>query len=173
MDSTNTAARQLSRGFTLDVRGRNEAEATATIEPIEVSTEFASGSVKWTNGDFHSAHHLEVCCDETVWGQCLNLVFSAVAPQRIPPLSIFDADEWSKVALTLPDLLGEEGDIVRLEVTSSDWRAKLFVTSQPELTSESLIPLELRLLDAATTVIEMMARMFLGRSWLTGEIVPE
>ncbi len=163
---------QPAAAFRLDVCGKNGVTLAATIREVEISSDHASCIVEWLGVDFEP-NLINLVSQETVWGQCLNLVFSAAAPQSIPPVPIFGANEWSSVVLTLPDLLGEEGDIVCVEVTSADWQATLFVTCQPELSLERWVPMELRFLDAATTVVEMTARIFLGRSWLTLELTPQ
>lgn len=162
---------QLATAFGLDVRGQNGVTLAATIREVEISSDYASGIVEWLGVDFEPVL-INVDSLETAWGQCLSLVCSAACPQRLPPVPIFGVNEWSSVVLTLPDLLGAEGDIVRVGVNNEDWQATLFVTCQPELSSERWVPMELRFLDAATTVVEMTARMFLGRSWLTSEMMP-
>jgi hypothetical protein len=119
----------------------------------------------------HPPRIILVTGHETAWGQRLALVVAATGPEFAPHAPRFPAGKWESAALTLPDLLGELGDVVTVTVCSRDWKSRLSVTWQPELGGESEIPPELRNLDVATTAVEMFARSFLGRSWLTLELM--
>ena len=150
----------------LIVMGRNGLTVGASIRPAEITMRHAKGVVQWMGCDHPPS---EVCTNgrETAWGQRLTLVVAATSHVCAPNVPIFGAGEWSSAVLTLPDLLGEPGDVVRVTVNSHDCKAQLEVTNQPKLRTERDIPRALQNSDVATTVVEMMARMFLGRSWLT------
>lgn len=150
----------------LIVVGRNGLTVSASIRPAEITMRHAKGVVQWMGCDHPPS---DVCMNgrETAWGQRLTLVVAATSPACAPSAPVFGAGEWSSAVLTLPDLLGEPGDVVRVTVNSHDYKAQLEVTNQPELRIERDIPSTLRNSDVATTAVEMLARMFLGRSWLT------
>lgn len=156
----------------LSVSGRDGLTLVAAIRPTAITTTYVSGEVEWM-GAGPPACFIHSIGEETYWGQYLTLVFAAAGPHSAPDVPIFQANQWTSAELTLPDFLGEPGDVVRVSVHSHDWKAQLSVTCQPELTAEAKIPRGLRKLDAVTTVVEMLARMFLGRSWLTLELMPQ
>lgn len=158
--------------FRLSVSGRDGLTLVAAIRPTEITTTYVSGQVEWIGAD-PPARFIRSIGEETYWRQYLTLVFAAAGPHSAPDVSVFQANQWASAELTLPDFLGEPGDVVRVSVHSHDWKAQLSVTCQPELTAEAEIPRGLRKLDAVTTVIEMTARIFLGRSWLTLELIPQ
>ena len=151
--------------------GRNGLTLTVAIKPLHVANHCVSATVAWEGTD-HPPKIILIEGDETAWGQRLALVVAATAPEFAPHAPGFRTGEWESAALTLPDLLGEPGDVVTVTVSSRDWISRLSVTCQPELSEEREIPPELRNLDVATTAVEMFARIFLGRSWLTLELVP-
>lgn len=153
------------------VRDRDGLALTAAIRPLQIANHFVSGAVDWEGADRRPSL-VRVEGDETAWGQRLALVVAAIGPECAPHALGFRPGQWESAVLTLPDLLGETGDVVTITVNSQDWKSKLSVTCQPELGGECEIPPELRNLDVATTAVEIFARTFLGRSWLTLELMP-
>jgi hypothetical protein len=156
----------------LVVLGRNGLTINASIRPVEITMRYARGVVQWVGYD-HPSSNVGTEGEETAWGQRLALVVAATSPDCAPNVPVFRTGEWSSAVLTLPDLLGEPGDVVRVTVNSHDCKAQLDVTNQPELRTEQDIPSALQNSDVATTAVEMLARMFLGRSWLTLELMPQ
>lgn len=156
----------------LRVSGRNGVTLVAAISPAEITTTDVSGKVEWLGAGM-PACFIYSLGEETYWGQYLSLVFAGASPNVAPDIPIFQSTQWASVELTLPDLLGKPSDVVTVNVNSQTWKAQLSVTCQPELETELEIPRGLRKLDAVTTVIEMFARIFLGRSWLTLELTPQ
>ena len=151
--------------------GRNGLTLNAVIRPLKIANLYVSGAIDWEGTD-RPPIVVRVERDETAWGQRLALVVAAIGPEYAPDGLGFRPGEWESAALTLPDLLGRPGNVVTVTVSSSDWKSRLSVTCQPELGGEREIPRELRTLDVATTAVEMFARTFLGRSWITLELMP-
>ena len=159
------------RHLSFTVRGRNGLTHKAVIRPLQIANLYVSGAIDWEGAD-RPPIVVRVERDETAWGQRLALVVAAIGPECAPDGLGFRPGEWESAVLTLPDLLGGTGDVVTVTVNSQDWKSKLSVTCQPELNGEREIPPALRHLDVATTAVEMLARTFLGRSWLTLELMP-
>ncbi len=159
------------RHLSFSVRGRNGLTLRAAIRPIQIANHFVSGAVNWEGAE-RPPSLVRVEGDETAWGQRLALVVASIGPECAPHAPVFRTGEWESAALTLPDLLGGPDDVVTVTVNSQDWKSKLSVTYQPELGGEREIPPALRSVDVATTAVEMFARTFLGRSWLTLELMP-
>ena len=159
------------RHLTFSALGRNGLTLAVAIKPLDVANHYVSATVAW-EGTGHPPRIIRVEGDETAWGQRLALVVAATGPEFAPHAPVFRTGQWESAALTLPDLLGGPDDVVTVTVNSQDWKSKLSVTYQPELGGEREIPPALRHLDVATTAVEMFARTFLGRSWLTLELMP-
>jgi hypothetical protein len=98
------------------------------------------------------------------------LAWAAVGPACANRFQFLQAGEWSTAKLTLQDWLGTPEETIQLRISQPDWSASLEVTCQPELQSTQQIPLELRLFDVGTILLEMTSRMFLGHTWLTQEL---
>jgi hypothetical protein len=159
------------RHLSFTALGRNGLTLTVAIKPLHLANHCVSATVAWEGTD-HPPRIILVEGNETAWGQRLALVVAATGPEFAPHAPGFRTGEWESAALTLPDLLGGPEDVVTVTVNSQDWKSKLSVTYQPELGGEREIPPALRHLDVATTAVEMFARTFLGRSWLTLELMP-
>ena len=162
----------LETSFDLRVTGHNGVVIGASIRPTLMTATSVSGIVEWDGTDVISSF-VNGTGDETAWGQMLLLVWSAAGPTSVRAVPILGPNHWARARLTLPDITEPGKEFVSVWPTSDGWKAGLEVSALPESATEQEIPLKLRSLDVGSVAVDMVARMRLGHSWLTGELMED
>lgn len=159
--------------ISLSIECRGGTQNTATISPVFLSPKCVRGTVNWDESDPSFSILSAESDGETAWGQRLLLVWAAAGSHNASEFPFIAADRWSLAVLSLPDLFGEKGDIVRVTVDARNWRVALEVTCQPSMNTEQQVPAEFRHLDVGIVMAEMTSRLLLGHTWQTQELIPD
>ena len=162
----------LESSLDLSVTDHSGAVTLACIRPTLLTPTSVSGIVEWHGTDVITSF-VSGTGDETAWGQRLLLVWSAAGPTSVRVVPVLGPNQWSTARLTLPDITEDGKAFVSLCLTSSDWTARLEVSSQPQSATQQVISPNLRSLDAGSVAVEMLSQMFLGHSWLTTTLAPD
>lgn len=144
----------------------------ACIQPTLLTRTRVSGIVEWEGTKVLSSF-VDATGDETRWGQILLLVWSATGPTSVRAVPVLGPNQWSTARLTLPNIT-EPGEVpVSVYLASREWTARAEESSHLQSVTEQTIPLKLRSLDVGSLAVDMLSRMLLGHSWLTGELMVE
>lgn len=156
----------------LCIEGINGTKISVAVWPTEMTGTHVSGIAEW-GGTTVLSSIVSAEGDESEWGQRFLLVWAAVGPTSVRAVPVLGPNQWARARLTLPDINEPRKEFVSVSLTSGDWTARLEVSAQPELMSEQKIPHKLRGLDVGSIAVDMLARMRLGHSWLSGELSEE
>lgn len=162
----------MESSFDLRVTGLDGLSMGASIWPTLLTPTSVTGVVEWHDINVISSL-ISATGDETAWGQRLLLVWAAVGPTSVCAVPVLGPTQWSLARLTLPDITEPGQESVSILLSSGDWTAHLECSAQPELATEREIPLKLRSLDVGSVAVDMLSRMRLGHSWLSGELAED
>lgn len=167
-----SSAMFLESSLDLCVTDHDGAAIRACIQPTLLTRTRVIGIVEWEGTKVISSF-VDATGDETRWGQILLLVWSATGPTSVREVPVLGPSQWSTARLTLPNITEPGKTIVSVCLTSRDWTARLEEYSHLQSVTEQAIPLKLRSLDVGSLAVDMLSRMLLGHSWLTGELMVE
>ncbi len=156
----------------LRVTDQDGVEVGASIWPTLLTATSVTGVVEWHDINVISSF-ISATGDETPWGQRLLLAWAAVGPTSVDAVPVLGPNQWAQARLTLPDITEPGQGSVKVLLTRGDWTARIECLAQPELATEQEIPLKLRSLDIGSIAVDMFSRMWLGHSWLLGELTEE
>ncbi len=161
------AAHALLRAhLNLRVMGHNGQTVSACIWPTRLTASQVNGVVEWHGTDLLSSV-VGGQGHESPWGQRFLLVWAAAGPQSVAVAPVLGAAQWCLARLTLPDLDGRLGDIVRISLNRRHWTATLTLTREVKSRTTQVIPLELQHQDVGSIAVDMASRLLLQQSWLT------
>jgi hypothetical protein len=156
---------QMSSIFRLQVQGLANETISAYIWPTDLSAARVGAVVEWHGTEMVSSI-VGAEGEESAWGQRFLLVWAATNNQTVKKIPALGAGNWSKASLTIPDLDGDHGDTIRIDIDAQRWKAN-FARAPNAAHGKSLrIPVAFRDLNVGPILCEMASRLILKKSWL-------
>ena len=147
------------RNIRLSIEGAEPSTAlSASIYPIVLEPTYVLGQVEWDIPSRMSSL-MRVDLPARSWGQWLLLAWAAAGPEFFQVVPILMAGQWRHVQLVLPDLNGEENDVVTVEVDSTTWMASISITSAYPKELQLAVPQRFQELEVGTVIAEMAHRL--------------
>jgi hypothetical protein len=154
----------------IEVQAHDGVEYRATLWPLLLSSKSMTGTLQW-KGDTSELFVIKARSRGlTVWGQRLLLVHKAMGEDSASAPDFLRAGRWLTAKLSLQNLLGAPGELVRIRLSRLDGLATLEVDGEPELGAIQSIPSSLLSASIGTALVEMTSRILLGHTWQTQEL---
>lgn len=153
----------------IEVQGLADESVAAFIWPTQMSPTSVSAVVEWHGTDLISTI-VTGNGHESDWGQRFLLVWAATDCYAVEIVSELGAGCWSHAVLRLPDLDGNPGDTIQIDIDAQQWKASLTRAPKAAPGRSLRIPVALRYLNVGPLLCEMASRLLLKKSWLEDSV---
>jgi len=171
MTETHTYPPLTLEEIALEVQGNDGAKHYATIWPMLLSENGVTGTVEWVGNPPRFSLIKARGKRLTSWGQRLMLVYAAMDENSAQSAEFLCVGKWTTAKLSLQNLLGAPGELVRISLSRDDNLATLDVDAEPGLSVVRHIPTYLQTAAVGLAMVEMTSRILLGHTWQTQELL--